>query len=134
MPRTRRLDTRNRVMLLMCVFVGLMFFLWPHARTTTSMPLKTVLVLLPIVPMGTALWLIAMDIVRSDELQQRVHLIAMSIASGITAAATFIAGFLCAAGVLVLGGDDLMFVLPLISVSYAASNLVVGRRYGSAGC
>ena len=133
MPRLHRADPRRKVMLLMLVFVGLMFFLWPHARTTTSMPFKILLTLLPIVPMGAALWLIAMDIVRSDEMQQRVHLIAMSIASGITAAVTFVAGFLCAAGVLALGGDDLMFVLPLISLSYAASNWMVGRRYGAAG-
>jgi len=134
MPRSRHADPRRKVMLLMLVFVGLMFFLWPHVRTTTSLPFKTLLTLLPIVPMGAALWLIATDIVRSDEMQQRAHLIAMSLASGITAAVTFIAGFLCAAGVLALGGDDLMFVLPLISVSYAASNWMVSRRYGNVGC
>ena len=134
MPRSTVSRHRRRVFALMLVYIGLMYFLWPHVRTTTSVPLKALLVMLPIVPMGAALWLIAMDVIHSDELQQRVHLIALAVASGFTSTATFAAGILCAAGVLALGGDDLMFVLPVMALVYAGTNWLVGRRYGRAGC
>jgi hypothetical protein len=84
--------------------------------------------------MCVALWLIATDITHSDELQQRVHLIALSIATGVVAAVSFVAGVLCAAGLLKLGGEDLMFVLPALALTYASARWLVGRRYGGLGC
>lgn len=134
MPRSVDSNLRRNVLLLMIVYVGLMYFLWPHVRTTTSLPLKTLLALLPSVPMAAALWLIAMDVIHSDELQQHVHLIALSVATGVTCAASFVAGFLCAAGVLALGGDDLMWVLPVMALTYSATKWLIGRRYGGLGC
>ncbi|HET7063087.1 MAG TPA: hypothetical protein VFI49_02350 [Rudaea sp.] len=125
---------RRQIFLLMAVYIGLMWLVWPHVHTATSLPLKVALALVPLVPMSAALWLIVMDVVGGDELQQRVHLIALSIATGVTCAASFMAGVLCAAGVLVLGGDDLMWVLPATALIYAAANWVVGRRYGGLGC
>lgn len=133
MPRITASPHRRRVFALMLVYLLLMYLLWPQVRTTNSVALKAALALLPIVPMAASLWLLAMDVVGGDELQQRVHLIALGVAGGITGAATFIAGFLCAAGVLALGGDDLMFVLPGMALAYAAANWLVGRRYGAAG-
>jgi hypothetical protein len=132
--RTARATLRRRVMLLMIVYVGLMSLVWPYVRTTTDLPLKALLACLPIVPMTAALWLMAMDIVHSDELQQRVHLIALSVATGFTCATSFTAGFLCSAGVLTLPGDALIWVLPVLALSYSAARWVVGRRYGGLGC
>jgi hypothetical protein len=125
---------RRQVFLLMVVYVGLTWLVWPRVHMTTNLSLKAALALVPIVPMSAALWLIAMDVVRGDELQQRVRLIAMSIATGVACALSFIAGTLCAAGVLALGGDDLMWVLPATALLYSASNWLVGRRYGGLGC
>jgi hypothetical protein len=118
----------------MFAYVGLMWLVWPRVHTTTDLPLKIALAFLPIVPMSAAIWLIAMDIARGDELQQRVHLIALSIAAGITCAASFTAGFLCSAGVLQLHGDDLIWVLPAMGLTYAVAKWLVGRRYGGLGC
>jgi len=134
MPRPAASTYRRHVFLLMIIYVGLTWLVWPRVHTTTNLPLRVALALVPIVPMSAALWLIAMDVVRGDELQQRVRLIAMSIATGVTCALSFMAGTLCAAGVLALGGDDLMWVLPATALLYSASNWFVGRRYGGLGC
>ena len=132
MPRSHAL--RRQVLALMLVYLVLLAVFWPQARAVTSLPLKAVFALLPVVPMCAALWLIAIDVLRSDELQQRVHLIALSIATGVVAALSFVAGVLSAMGVVVLGGDDLMWVLPALALTYAAARWLVGRRYGGLGC
>jgi hypothetical protein len=134
MPRLTRSTLRRQVYLLMFAYVVLMWLVWPRVHTTTDLPLKIALAFLPIVPMSAAIWLIAMDVVRGDELQQRVHLIALSIAAGVTCAASFTAGFLCSAGVLALHGDDLIWVLPAMALTYAVAKWLVGRRYGGLGC
>ncbi len=134
MPRLTSSTLRRQVFLLMFAYVGLMWLVWPRVHTTTDLPLKIALAFLPIVPMSAAIWLIAMDIARGDELQQRVHLVALSIAAGITCAASFTAGFLCSAGVLQLHGDDLIWVLPAMGLTYAVAKWLVGRRYGGLGC
>jgi hypothetical protein len=134
MPDLTRSKLRRQVFVLMFAYVGLMWPVWPRVHATTDLPLKIALAFLPIVPMSAAIWLIAMDVVRGDELQQRVHLIALSIAAGVTCAASFTAGFLCAAGVLALHGDDLILVLAAMALTYAAANWLVGRRYGGLGC
>ena len=125
---------RRQVLVLMLVYMVLLAIFWPQARAATSLPLKAVFALLPVVPMCAALWLIAMDVLRSDELQQRVHLIALSIATGVVAALSFVAGVLSAMGVVALGGDDLIWVFPALALTYAAARWLVGRRYGGLGC
>ena len=132
MPRPHAL--RRQVLVLMLVYMVLLAIFWPQARAATSLPLKAVYALLPVVPMCAALWVIAMDVLRSDELQQRVHLIALSIATGVVAALSFVAGVLSAMGVVALGGDDLIWVLPALALTYAAARWLVGRRYGGLGC
>lgn len=129
----RRLPTRRRqVLLLMLVYIGLFALSWPQVHATNSVALRLGLALMPLVPMCGALWLVAMDIVDGDELQQRVNLVALSIASAIVAALSFAAGVLCAARLIVLGGDDLMWVLPALAFTYVAARWSVGRHYG--GC
>jgi hypothetical protein len=132
MPRPH--SFRRQVTGLMLAYMVLLAVLWPQARAATSLPLKAVYALLPVVPMCAALWLIAMDILRSDELQQRVHLMALSIATGVVAALSFIAGVLSAMNVVALGGDDLIWVMPALGLTYAAARWLIGRRYGGLGC
>ena len=133
MPR-RISSHRRHVMVLMLAYVGLLALTWSQVHVTTNLALKVALALSPTVPMCAALWLIAMDIVNGDELQQRVHLIALSIATGVVSAGSFAGGMLCAAGVASLGGDDLIWVLPATCLLYSAARWWVGRRYGGMGC
>lgn len=132
MPRPHAL--KRQVLVLMLVYLVLLAVFWPQSRAVTNLPLKALLALLPVVPMCAALWLIAVDVLRSDELQQRVHLIALSIATAVVAALSFIAGVLSSMRLVALGGDDLMFVLPALALTYSAARWIVGRRFGGLGC
>jgi len=133
MARLNSAYQRN-VMLAMAVYVAVVFFVWPQARAATALPLKALLALAPVVPMSVALWLIARHIMRSDELQQRVHLIAMSVACGVVSAVSLAGGFLSASGVVALDGDVLIWVMPALAFVYGITHLLIGRRYGGLGC
>lgn len=125
---------RRNVILLMAVYLALLLLLWPLTKTTPSLALKAVFALLPVLPMIGALWLIACKVMASDELQQRVHLIALSTATGVVSAASLAGGFLCATHVVELDGDILIWIMPALALVYAATRWIIGRRYGGLGC
>ena len=134
MPRITHTDYRRQMIVLMCVYVATMLLLWPHARTASSLPLKIGCALLPTLPILGLLWLMAKRVMRSDELEQRVHLVALSVATGIVCALSLLAGFLCAAGIVVLDGDILIWIFPALCASYGATRWLLARRYGAVGC
>jgi amino acid transporter len=134
MPRFVGSNYRRNIALLMAVYIALLLVLWPLIKTTSALALKAVFALLPVVPMIAALWLIARRVMDSDELQQRVHLIALSAATGIISAVTLAAGFLSATHVIDLDGDALIWVMPGLALVYAATRWIIGRRYGGLGC
>ena len=127
-------DYRRHLLVLMTLYVALMLLEWPYARHAASMPWKVVLSLLPVVPMVALLWIIAKRIMSSDELQQRLHLMALSTSTGIVAALSMAGGFLCATGVLKLDGDILIWVFPTLCITYSVALWLVARRYGGAEC
>ena len=134
MPRSAYSTYRRNVALLTAVYIALLLALWPLIKSTSVLALKAVFTLLPVVPMIAVLWLIARRVMDSDELQQRVHLIALSAATGIISAITLAAGFLCATHVIDLDGDALIWVMPGLALVYAATRWIIGRRYGGLGC
>jgi amino acid transporter len=134
MPRFVISNYRRNIALLMAVYIALLLVLWPLIKTTSALALKAVFALLPVVPMIAALWLIARRIMDSDELQQRVHLIALSTATGVVSAVSLAAGFLSATHVIDLDGDVLIWVMPGLALVYAATRWIIGRRYGGLGC
>ena len=134
MKRQTRQQYRMRVWLLMAVYVALIFFVWPHAKTASSLPLRALFALLPTVPVIGVIAVMLHHVMCSDELGQRIHTNALGIATAIVCIASLIGGFLAAAHVLALGGDILLWVFPLVCVSYAASRWLLARRYGGAGC
>ena len=134
MPRFLASNYRRNIALLMAVYIALLLVLWPLIKTTSALPLKAMFALLPVVPMIAALWLIARRVMDSDELQQRVHLIALSTATGVVSAASLAVGFLSATHVVELDGDVLIWVMPGLGLVYAATRWIIGRRYGGLGC
>ena len=118
----------------MAIYVALMLLEWPQVRNVASLPWKTALALAPVIPVVVVIWLLARRVMHSDELEQRLHLMALSVATGMICTLTLIGGFLCAAGVLTLDGDILIWVAPILSVIYGVTHLWLGRRYGSTGC
>ena len=61
-------------------------------------------------------------------------MVALGLATGAVAVLSLVGGFLCAAGVLALGGDILLWVFPALCVSYGLARAWLGRRYGGIGC
>jgi hypothetical protein len=134
MQRSAYAAYRRNVLLLMLVYVALLLLLWPLIRSTSTPALKALYALLPVLPMVGVLWQIARRVMDSDELQQRVHLMALSAATGVVSAVSLAAGFLCATHVIELDGDALIWVMPGLALVYAVTRWIVGRRYGGLGC
>ncbi|MEP7185104.1 MAG: hypothetical protein ABI767_04635 [Rhodanobacter sp.] len=114
----------------MTIYVMVLLLVWPLARTVDSLLLKLLFALTPVVPMFYMFVLMARRIRSSDELEQRMHLIALGVASAVVGALSLIGGFLAAAHVLTLDGSVLIWVFPVMLTSYGIAHLVVVRRYG----
>jgi hypothetical protein len=125
---------RNQVLGWMAIYIALMLLVWPQVRHVDSVPLKVVLALLPVLPMIAVLWLIARRVMSSDELEQRLYMIALSVATGIVCALSMIGGFLAASHVIDLDGDVLIWVFPLLSICYGLTHRWISRRYGYSSC
>jgi hypothetical protein len=119
---------------LTALYVALMLVEWPYVHTVQGQGWKIVLALLPVIPVLGTLWLMADRVMRIDELQQRLHMIALSVAAGVIAVLSLVGGFLAAAGVVHVGGDLLIWIYPALCVVYGVTQVVLSRRYGGSGC
>lgn len=135
MPRFSEKSYRRRVWLAMTAYVGCMLLLWPRLDAVSGTALKVLLALLPVVPMLYLISVMMRRIRDSDELEQRTHLVALGVATMVVSALSLGAGFLAAAHVLALDGAILIWVFPVIMVSYDVTRWWVARRYGmESGC
>jgi hypothetical protein len=107
-----------------------MLFAWPLVHTTTSLPLKLLLATAPTLPVLYVIVQMARLILSGDELERHTHLVALSTATAVVSALSFIAGFLVAAGVIKLDGWILLLVYPAMVVCYALVRWRVMRSYG----
>jgi len=131
MTRMTEKHYQRRLALAMFAYIGAMLLVWPLARQASDVWLKSALALLPLLPMLYAIGLMAQRVWQSDELEQRMHLVALGVATVLVATFSLIGGFLAAAGVLAIGGDILIWVFPLMMFSYGLARWwVVTRRYG----
>jgi hypothetical protein len=112
------------------VFIATMLTVWPHVRTTASLSLKLLLALATLLPMFYIIGLMARRIRACDELEQRLHLIGLGVATAFVGALSLLAGFLDAAGVVALDGSSLMLVFPGLVFSYSGAYGFATRRYG----
>lgn len=131
--RTARLTTRQyqrRMLAATVVYALVMVLAWPLLRETPSLALKVALALLPVLPMLYVIALMAKRVLRSDELEQRTHLLALGVATAVTGALSLVGGFLAIARVAPLGGDALIWVFPLLMISYGLARGWIARRYG----
>jgi hypothetical protein len=123
-------------MLAMSIYIALLLLVWPLARDAGSLWLKVVCALAPIVPVLYVMALMAKKILQSDELEQRTHLIGLGVATAVVSVFTLIGGFLSAAKVLPADSAAiiLLWVFPVLVLTYSAMRGWVARRYGSSGC
>ena len=113
---------------IMAVYVALMLFEWPLVGKTEGLALRTLLALLPAVPVVAVIVLAARMVMRGDELEQRMHLIALSVAVGVVSVASIVGAFLAIAHVWTVGGDVLVWVFPTLCLVYGVTRLVLVRR------
>jgi hypothetical protein len=131
MPRFTERRYQTRVILAMLLYVVVLLLVWPLARSSTSMPPKVLLALLPALPVMYVIWQMAHRVWHSDELQQRTHLIALGASTAIVGVASLIGGFLAASGVVKLDGSILVWVFPVTLISYYVAQWWVARHYGN---
>lgn len=127
MARVSKGKYNLQVLLIMLVYVALMFFEWPLVRTTEGLA-RTLLALLPALPVVAVIVLAARMVMRGDELEQRMHLIALSVSMGVVSAASIVGAFLAIAQVWKVGGDVLIWVFPALGLVYGVTRLVLVRR------
>lgn len=131
MPRFTEKRYQTRAILAMALYVVVLLLVWPLARSSTSMPLKVLLALLPTLPVLYLIWQMAQRVWHSDELQQRTHLIALGASTAIVGVASLIGGFLAASGAMKLDGSILVWVFPVTLISYYVAQWWVARHYGN---
>jgi len=128
MARVSKGKYNLQVALIMLVYVALMLFEWPLVAKTDGLALRTLLALLPTLPVVVVIGLMARLVMRGDELEQRMHLIALSIAVGVVSAASIIGAFLAIARVWQVGGDVLVWVFPALCLVYGVTRVALVRR------
>ncbi|MGN6280430.1 hypothetical protein [Frateuria sp.] len=136
MSRFPERDYRRQLSIAMVIYMAAMLLVWPLSRTATSVPLKVLLAVVPVLPMLFVIGLMARRIGASDEFEQRVHLVALGASTALLGALSLVGGFLAAAGVLRLDGSILIWVFPVTMLGYGAARwwLLVRHYGGSAAC
>lgn len=126
-----RFSWRNynlQVLAIMAVYVALMLLEWPLVKTTSDPGLRALLALLPVLPVVAVIALAARRVIRGDELQQRIQLVALSVAVGVVSVASLVGAFLAAADLWQVGGDILFWVFPALAFVYGVTHVVLTRR------
>ena len=92
--------------------------------------LRAVVALLPVPPIALGLRAIMRRIRDADELQRRIELEAISIATACVSLAYLGGGFLQAAKVIDIDAADAMiWMFPLVCLSYGVAKIAVSRRF-----
>jgi chromate transport protein ChrA len=117
----------------MLAYVVIMLFGWPYLRQVDQPVLKAVLALLPVVPIALVIRAMVRLVLGSDELEQRTHLVGLAVSTAVVAVLSLAGGFLAAAHVVDLDGTVLIWVFPVLVLTYSAGRSWANRRYGVDG-
>ena len=132
MARVSKLKYNVSAMAIMAVYVALMLFEWPLVGKTHDLAWRVVLALLPTVPVVAVIALAARRVMRGDELEQRMQLIALSVAVGVISVASLVGAFLAIAHVWQVGGDVLIWVFPALCFVYGVMHVSLVRKFTGA--
>lgn len=100
-------------------------------RGVEAPALRAVIALLPVAPIALVLRAMVRFVRDVDELQQRIELEAICIASGLVSFGYMTGGFLQAARVIdVPASAAMLWVFPLVCGTYGVAKAIVARRYG----
>jgi len=136
MPRLSQRAYDRRVMIAMAVYVVVFLSVWPLARGAGAPLVKIVCALTPVLPLLYVIGLMAQRILASDELEQRTHLIGLGVAAAVVSVFSIVVGFLAAANLMTLDWTSisLVWIYPILMLSYALARRKAARRYGVAEC
>ncbi|MEO8779261.1 MAG: hypothetical protein ABI389_11405 [Rhodanobacter sp.] len=112
----------------MAAYVLLLFASQEMLEHVHAVPLKVLIVLLPVLPVVFVVRAMVRLILASDELERRLQLEAISTASISVGLLSFAAAFLRGAGLLPID-NALMWVLPALFGAYGIANWWVRRRF-----
>ena len=128
-PALRRRDTRE-LMLAMAGYVLVLFAsVWLLKRVEEPV-LRALLALAPVPPIALAMRAIVRYIRDVDEMQQRIELEAVCIATAFVSLLYLAGGFLQAARVIDLpAAAAMIWLFPLVCFSYGLAKIAVVRRY-----
>jgi len=105
-------------------------WLLKHPLATADVWIRATVSLLPVIPIAFFARAIVRFIRDNDELQRRIELEAIAVASLIVAMGYFTLGLLAAADVIEIAGDAAMiWLLPLLSGTYGLVKAWSSRRY-----
>jgi len=115
----------------MAAYVVVLFAsVWLLKRIDDPLWLRALIALTPVVPVALGLRAVVRYIREIDELQQRIELEAVSIATALVSLVYLAAGFLQLAKVIAAPADIAMiWVFPLICLCYGIARVLVARRY-----
>ena len=118
----------RRVDVAMAIYVVLLLTLLPYAALRRICRCRLLYALLPLVPMFYVIWLMAKRIWQSDELEQRLHLIGLGVATAVVAVFSLVSGFLARRQSAVTGSAAmiLIWIFPILMLVYGAVR--AGRR------
>ncbi len=131
-PKPLRQRYMREMMAAMAVYVvTLVLSILMLKRMELAPLLRAVVALAPVVPIGFVLRTMIRYIRDVDEMQQRIELEAVSIATAMLCLLYMGAGFLQTSRVIdVPAGVAMIWVFPLACLFYGLAKVVVSRRYG----
>ena len=94
--------------------------------------MSCLLALLPALPVVAVIALAARMVMRGDELEQRMHLIALSVSVGVVSVASLVGALLAIARVWKVGGDVLIWVFPALCFVYGVMHVSLVRKFTGA--
>jgi hypothetical protein len=129
-PAVRRRYLREFLPPMLAYVLVLFASLWLLKRLPEPSALRGLVALAPVLPIALALRAIVRYIRDVDELQQRIELEAVSIATALVSLLYLAGGFLQLAGVIdVSAGMAMIWVFPLVCFAYGIAKAIVARRY-----
>ena len=128
-PQLQRRYTRELVTAMAAYVLVLSASVWLLVRVE-SLPARVLLALAPVLPIGFAVRAMVRHVRGIDEMQQRIELEAISVATVAVSMLYMTGGFLQSANLIhVPGAVAMLWVFPLICFSYGLAKAFVARRY-----
>lgn len=129
-PALRRRYTREMLLAMGAYVVVLLVSVMVLKRVEMAPGLRAAVALLPVPPIALALRAMVRYIRDTDEMQQRIELEAVSIATAFVCLLYMAGGFLQGAGVIdVPSSAAMIWLFPLVCFSYGLAKAVVAGRY-----